>query len=782
MKKTKIFISYSSKESKTAEKIHKYLDEAGFEVWRDQTRLETDWSREIAFALADSHILCLLWSEHSANSKWINHEWLTARALEKRIIPCLFQKAPSLPLPINNLHGVTFSSFDIGIKNLIERIIEETIYSERYEYTILPENSYIPFKPNEHFIGRHTDLLELYLKMIGNINKIGINQVGTVGMGGIGKTQLAVEFAFRFSYGFNAIYWIQAANPEDWLGEFVSLARDRLGLKITDPDKPEANKQYIYELQKYFKKQSGTLVIMDNVPEPKLLNNDVFLLGVTPLSLGCDLLFTTRKHFEIDGVLSQPVNVLSPDSAFELIKSYRQPETKEEEKHARSICNIVGYLPLAITLAGAYLRKYKKDYLFADYCEELVKKRLDVIDIGKASEEDLATRHIAAVTATLESQWAMLKDKNSRHLFKLAGQFLEATIIPKARLHLLSGIKQNRNKLDNPFIKAFNYLQEICLMEQLTGDTDSFSLHPLVREFSYNLVTEHERASFRNEASLNLKNAYFDYRQLEEEVQTGGIQQVIDDIQVALSWWGKDDKNRRTIELLQSVMLLSSHVLLQDPSQLYTQLIGRLLKEKASDIKSMIEQIRKTRRGPCLYPLTATLLPPNRSLIRTITGFTGSVVAVAVTPDGKQIVAGSDDCTIKVWDLETGAVNKTLKNHSASVKAIVVTPDGKKVISAGSNEKTIKVWDMESGTEIGTFEGHSGSVNAIAVTPDGKRVVSGSDDFNIKVWEIETGKPITSFTADSMIYYVAVAYDGKTIVAGDGAGQVHFLRLEGGGD
>ena len=68
------------------------------------------------------------------------------------------------------------------------------------------------------------------------------------------------------------------------------------------------------------------------------------------------------------------------------------------------------------------------------------------------------------------------------------------------------------------------------------------------------------------------------------------------------------------------------------------------------------------------------------------------------------------------------------------------------------------------------------------MTPDGKRVVSGSDDFNIKVWEIETGKPITSFTADSMIYYVAVAYDGKTIVAGDGAGQVHFLRLEGGGD
>jgi hypothetical protein len=135
--------------------------------------------------------------------------------------------------------------------------------------------------------------------MIGNLNKIGINQVGTVGMGGVGKTQLAVEFAYRFSFAFDSVFWIQAADVEQWRSEFVELARDRLELSISDPDKPQAEKRYIFRLQKYFKENPQTLIIMDNVIEPKLLNNDSYLYGVTPLSLGCNLLFTTRQHFRL---------------------------------------------------------------------------------------------------------------------------------------------------------------------------------------------------------------------------------------------------------------------------------------------------------------------------------------------------------------------------------------------------------------------------------------------------------------------------------------------------
>jgi hypothetical protein len=100
--KPKIFISYSSKNRKIVEKIYNYFATAGLDVWRDKERLETDWSREIAQALADSNALCLMWSENAAKSKYIRHEWVTARALEKPVYICRLGKYKNYPQPLHN--------------------------------------------------------------------------------------------------------------------------------------------------------------------------------------------------------------------------------------------------------------------------------------------------------------------------------------------------------------------------------------------------------------------------------------------------------------------------------------------------------------------------------------------------------------------------------------------------------------------------------------------------------------------------------------------------------
>ena len=666
----------------------------------------------------------------------MRHEWLTTRALEKRIIPCLFPTAPPLPEPLYNLHGVPFSSLEEGAKQLIERVNGEAFLPVKYDYKVLPGNSYIPFNPNPFFTGRHADLLDLYLKMIGNLNKIGINQVGTVGMGGIGKTQLAVEFAYRLSFGFQGIYWVQAADPYRWADEFISIARDRLKLNVKNPDKPEAERQYIYALQDYFKNHPNTLVVMDNVAEPKILNNDGYLFGIPPLTLGCDLLFTTRKHFQLPGVSSQSVNILSPDSAYNLFKSYRVPETPEAERIARAICNAVGYLPLAIILAGAYLRDYQGSISFSDYSEELGKKKLGSIDIGSMSEENLATRHVAAVKATLQSQWEMLKDENARYLFKLAGQFPEGAIIPKARLGLLAGIKPGQSKLDQPLAKALNQLHDLCLLERLEGDASAARLHPLVRDFAFNLIPEEERDSFRGAAAQNLKDAYFDYPRLEAQVLARGVQQVIDDLQVGLDWWGKDGEDKQDLELLHGAIRLSSHVLVHDQAQLAGQVIGRLIAHESPRIRSFLEQIRTAKRGPWLCPYSASMMPPGGPLIWTLIGHTAQVATVSLTPDGRRALSGSHDKTLKVWDLETGRERRTLA-------------------------------------------GHADWVNAVSVTSDGRRALSGSGDNTLKVWDLETGREMASFIKDAEILAVALGPDGKTLVAGDDSGRVHFLRLEG---
>jgi WD40 repeat protein len=80
---------------------------------------------------------------------------------------------------------------------------------------------------------------------------------------------------------------------------------------------------------------------------------------------------------------------------------------------------------------------------------------------------------------------------------------------------------------------------------------------------------------------------------------------------------------------------------------------------------------------------------------KTLAGLSYAVLAVAFSPDGRRIVSGSKDCTIKVWDATAGEVEKTLAGHSRAVLAVAFSPDGRRIVS-GSEDETIKLWDVVS--------------------------------------------------------------------------------------
>ena len=140
-------------------------------------------------------------------------------------------------------------------------------------------------------------------------------------------------------------------------------------------------------------------------------------------------------------------------------------------------------------------------------------------------------------------------------------------------------------------------------------------------------------------------------------------------------------------------------------------------------------------------------------------------------------MSASWDRTLKVCDLTTGAVLHTLTGHAGPVDGVAITLDGKRAVSA-SWDKTLKVWDLTTGAVLHTLAGHEDSVTGVAVTPDGERAVSASRDKTVKVWDLATGVVVATFTAEGAALACAVAPDGLTIVAGDGLGRVHFLRLE----
>jgi WD40 repeat protein/uncharacterized caspase-like protein len=157
------------------------------------------------------------------------------------------------------------------------------------------------------------------------------------------------------------------------------------------------------------------------------------------------------------------------------------------------------------------------------------------------------------------------------------------------------------------------------------------------------------------------------------------------------------------------------------------------------------------------------------ALIRTFED-SGSVRSVAFLPDGSRVLSGGSDKMIKLWDAATGALIRTLPGHSAEVVSVAFSADGNRVLS-GSNDKTIKLWDAATGAPIRTLQGHSAGVTSVAFSPDDSRVLSGGKfpaGNTIKLWDAGTGALIRTFQGQSQGFQ-SVAFSangGGRVLAG----------------
>jgi len=154
--------------------------------------------------------------------------------------------------------------------------------------------------------------------------------------------------------------------------------------------------------------------------------------------------------------------------------------------------------------------------------------------------------------------------------------------------------------------------------------------------------------------------------------------------------------------------------------------------------------------------------------VMTLRGHSDEVHGMAVSPDGKRIVSGSVDKTVKLWDAATGAELMTLRGHEGEINSVAFSQDGKRIVS-GSEDKTIKIWDAATGTELRTLRGHSDNVWSVAFSQDGKRIVSGSGDRTIKIWDAAIGEELITLRGHrNWVIPVAFSPDGKRIISGSG--------------
>ena len=113
-------------------------------------------------------------------------------------------------------------------------------------------------------------------------------------------------------------------------------------------------------------------------------------------------------------------------------------------------------------------------------------------------------------------------------------------------------------------------------------------------------------------------------------------------------------------------------------------------------------------------------------LLAALSGHSKTVTSVSFSPDGKSLVSGSWDQSVRIWDAASHQLVATLEGHTGAVTTVAYSPDGKFIISS-SRDHSIIVWDAVTHQTIAKLSGHSGTVTSVCYSPDGKTIASSGE-------------------------------------------------------
>ena len=156
------------------------------------------------------------------------------------------------------------------------------------------------------------------------------------------------------------------------------------------------------------------------------------------------------------------------------------------------------------------------------------------------------------------------------------------------------------------------------------------------------------------------------------------------------------------------------------------------------------------------------------------------VLAIAFSPDGTRLAAGTDypQNRVWIWDLATGRALASMEGHSNTISHVEFSPDGHRIVST-SHDQTMRLWDGLTGQPVGTLRGHSDRVTGEFFLPDGRSIVSASLDSTFRLWDVRDRELIGVFRGQASVHEFAVSHpDGAVLGSVDSDGSVHLWDVE----
>lgn len=137
------------------------------------------------------------------------------------------------------------------------------------------------------------------------------------------------------------------------------------------------------------------------------------------------------------------------------------------------------------------------------------------------------------------------------------------------------------------------------------------------------------------------------------------------------------------------------------------------------------------------------------AIVAVMSGHTAGVRSLRFSQDGKLLLTAGNDNTLRVWDLASGMLRKTLRGHAGQVTSCAVAPDGQQVLT-GSYDHQVKIWNIAGYEESRIFQGqvvqgHNDAILSAVFSPDGRQILTASRDRTARAWDVTTGQELRAF-------------------------------------
>jgi WD40 repeat protein/tRNA A-37 threonylcarbamoyl transferase component Bud32 len=174
---------------------------------------------------------------------------------------------------------------------------------------------------------------------------------------------------------------------------------------------------------------------------------------------------------------------------------------------------------------------------------------------------------------------------------------------------------------------------------------------------------------------------------------------------------------------------------------------------------------------------------------RLIGETTGPIYCLAVSSDGRRCLSGgggrgrpgadhSPDFSVRLWNLETGQLAQSFAGHESSITALAIAPGDKRFLSAGDDG--VFYWDVASPKPIFAAKAHGQEgIYGVTISPNGRHALSAGGDKNVVLWDLDTGKPLATWTGHTdKVCGVAFAPGATTAASSSYDGSVRLWDMK----